>query len=238
MVFSTHVKEEKNYIAHLWACSGFFDSHMKRQKWYCTFCRPRSGFLDSHMKRKELILHICDFVNGFLIFVEEWKKWYYTFVSWQMVFQLMQEWKGNDITQLWAHKWFFFNSHRWQNKMIFPIRELVNVVLTNTFPNPMGASTFNGVPGTSSRAPSSIFRTKTPNSFLGSKGGVPSTFVFYWNNRHFGYSTNNHVNSLNNHIMWVWENIKDGRYVKRLKKWLSFPSKFLRLTRQKYSRFI
>jgi hypothetical protein len=32
MVFSTHIKEEKKYIAHLWACSGFFDSHMKRKK--------------------------------------------------------------------------------------------------------------------------------------------------------------------------------------------------------------
>jgi hypothetical protein len=81
-------------------------------------CGHVVGFFDSHMKRKEMILHICDFVSGFFIFVKEKEKWYYTLMS-----PLMQQWKGKDITHLWAHKWFFFNSHRWQ----------INITIIHTY---------------------------------------------------------------------------------------------------------
>jgi hypothetical protein len=114
-------EENKEIICGL--TNGFFNSHKRKNIYiYYTFGHI-VVFLTHTRKEKKWYCTICDFVSGFFIFVEERKKWYYTLVMPQMVFQLMQQWKGNEITHLWAHKWFFCNSHRWQ----------INITIIHTY---------------------------------------------------------------------------------------------------------
>ncbi len=101
--FFIHIGEERVILHICEPTHGFFDSQKRRKKMILYTCKPTNGFFDSCMRRIERILHICKPIIGFFfIHAKQERKWH---------------------AHLLARKWFFFNSHRWQSKMIFPICE-------------------------------------------------------------------------------------------------------------------